>query len=486
MSLQFILLTASKAAHTASKVVPTEIARDENTYAVARLLMKFVHWIMDLVGAPNSETLFMWLYVIVVCAVSIIIGEIIKWILVWALRGLSKVLKSKFYSYLAQRHFFVKACRIIPPLIFLILIQFTLYLHMGVLTWLTRIAWAYFAAMFAWSLCTLCDVIWRSFDERDNVRKLPLKGIVQVVKFFIWAVAIVIIAAVLVDKSPGTLLAGLGAFAAVLMLVFRDSILGIVAGVQLSQNDSLHVGDWISIPDSDANGTVDEVSLTQVKIINWDKTVSTIPPYSLLSKGFKNMRNMQISHTRRIQRSYMIDADSVMETTEAMLDEFAKIPLMTDWIAKKREQKAAGKTEDVANSAGLADGTIDTNLGVFRAYMQIWLSKNPNISHADTCFVTTLPQTTNGIPLQIYCFTSTSSWIPYEGIMAGVFEHMAAMLYKFNLYTFEAVTGRDTLADGFMSPGKNPAPIFGIPYPFFRGSGTPLAPGTPPDGVYKN
>ena len=196
------------------------------------------------------------------------------------------------------------------------------------------------------------------------------------------------------------MLAGLGAFSAVLMLVFKDNILGVVAGVQLAENDSLHEGDWIVPNGSDANGTVIEVGLTAIKIENWDKTISTIPPYDLISKGFKSYRNMQLSHTRRIQRSYMIDADSIVATDDNMLAEFAEIPLLKEWIAKKLEQRAAGKVEEVNNSAGLVDGSIDTNLGILRAYVKLYLDANPNISHADDCFVNTLAQTATGIPFR--------------------------------------------------------------------------------------
>lgn len=450
---------------------------EESTYFIARILMRFCHWIMELVGQSNNETLFIWLYVAVVFCFSMVAGLLVKWLMQLTLKKLKPHVKSKVYAEMVNRKFFTKTLRIIPALIFLILIQFTLYMHNSLASWLSRLCFVYIIISVTLALCSICDVIWNTINERENKRKLPLHGIVQVAKLILWILAIIIIAGVLLDKSPGALLAGLGAFAAVLMLIFKDSILGIVAGVQLAQNDSLHVGDWISIPNGSANGIVDEVSLTDVKIINWDKTVSTVPPYTLITGGFKNFRNMQRSNTRRIQRAYNIDADSVVQTTPAMLEEFGKIPLIAEWIKEKINQRDAGKTEDVNNSAGLVDGSIDTNLGVFRAYMKLYLESNPNISHIDTCFVTTLAQTSTGIPLQIYCFTSTSAWLAYEGIQATVFEHMAAMMHKFKLYTFENPSGRDTIIDGYMSPGKSPEPLFGIPYPFFTATGTPDDPG---------
>ncbi len=277
--------------------------------------------------------------------------------------------------------------------------------------------------------------------------------------------AAIIIVAVILDKSPARLLAGLGAFAAVLMLIFKDSILGVVAGVQLSENDSLHVGDWIKVHGTEANGTVAEVSLTAVKVQNWDKTTTTIPPYSLISSGFTNYRTMQKSDTRRICRSYMIDADSVLPATD-------------EHITKKLAQKAAGKVADVDNPEGLVDGTIDTNLGLFRAYMKMWLDANPHISHDSDCFVSTLAQTPSGIPFQVYCFTATSRWFPYEAIQDTVFEHLAAMLRFFSLYTFENPSGRDTVVDGYISPGKNINTVFGVPYPFFLNDNDATSGGT--------
>ncbi len=480
-SLSLLAAQAAPRVEAPAKVVHDTLSlsstTEESTYFIARMFMKFCHWLLELVGLGSDSTAFIWLYVIVVFLFAMAVGIIIKWIVVFTLHKLQPHIKSNFYHHLIEHRFFTKLCRVIPPLIFLILIQFTLYMHNNIASWLSRLSFIYIIIEIAISASTLADVIWATLDEQENKRKLPLRGLAQVIKLIVWIIATITIAALLLDKSPAALLAGLGAFAAVLMLVFKDSILGIVAGVQLAQNDSLHVGDWISVPNGQANGIVDGVSLTDVKIINWDKTISTVPPYTLISGGFKNFRNMQESHTRRIQRSYMIDADSVVETTPEMIERFKSIPLMKDWIEKKVAQRDAGKVENVNNSEGLVDGTIETNLGMFRAYLKLYLDADANISHDDFCFVTTLAQTATGIPLQLYCFTNTSAWLAYEAIQAAIFENVAAMLHRFDLYTFENPTGRDTLLDGYMSPGKNPDVLFGLPYPFFQNSGTPDNPG---------
>lgn len=461
---------------------PTE----ETTYAIARWLMNIVEWFLKFIGMPHEPHLFTILYAVLVFLVAVVVGMALKWVVVFVLdRLVSPHVKSDLYAYLVSQNFFSRLCRIVPALLFLILLQFTLTGRQSLASWLSRLSWIYITYVLARSLATLADSIWNHINRRENKKKLPLNGIVQLIKMVIYILCVIVIIGILVNKSPGSLLAGLGAFAAVLMLVFKDSILGVVAGVQLAENDSLHVGDWIAVPGTDANGTVVEVGLTAVKIENWDKTISTVPPYNLISNGFKNYRFMQASNTRRIQRSYMIDADSVVPTDDGMLASYAQIPLLKDWIEKKIAQRQAGKEENVKNSEGLADGSIDTNLGVFRAYLKIWLDVNPNIDKGSDCFVCTLAQTASGIPLQLYCFTSTSAWIPYEGIQSSVFEHVAAMLYKFNLYTYENASGRDTLLEGYMGMGKTPEPIVGIPYPFFNNSGTPEKPGTPPEGLYK-
>ena len=455
----------------------------QGTYAIAHLLMEIVNWFLSLFHAEHNATLFTFVYSLLVFLVSCLVGYIIKWIILGIVRIIGKRLKGKGYDALTNDHFFTKCGRIVPAIVFLILIQFTLNSKLTLASWLTRLTWVYFSFVVSDALCVFADVMWTKIDSRENKRKLPLKGLVQLVKGIIWIVFTIISVAIILDKNPGSLLAGLSAFAAVLMLVFRDSILGVVAGVQLSENDSLHEGDWIAVSGTNANGIVTEVSLTAVKVLNWDKTTTTLPPYNLVSQGFTNYQSMSNSNTRRIQRSYMIDADSVVECNDVLLQEFSQIPLMKDWISKKIEQRNAGKTVDANNPEGLADGSINTNLGVFRAYLTMWLRQNTEIAKADdsdTLFVRTLPQTANGIPLEIYCFTNTSAWVTYEAIQSSIFEHIAVMLYKFKLYTFESPSGRDTIIDGYICPGKTPAPVFGIPYPFFYGSGTPQDPGVEP------
>ncbi|MDE5794474.1 MAG: mechanosensitive ion channel family protein [Muribaculaceae bacterium] len=463
-------------AHTFLCLIPTEVAEklpkvtmlgtEDGTYAIARLIMNIVDWIFNLFGLSHHPTLELWVYSILVFAISWGIGYITQLVVLFIVNQVGKRWSNPIYSDLRNAGFFHKISRIIPALYFLIFIQFTMQSHSALSSWLSRFTWIFLSFIVARCLTIITYIIWNHVDKRENKKHLPLKGLVQLICGLIWILFAIVAVSIILDKSPGTLLAGLGVFASVLMLIFKDSILGLVAGVQLSENDSVHVGDWIAVDGTNANGTVLEVSLTEVKIQNWDKTVTSVPPYNLISGSFTTYLPMQESNTRRIARTYLIDCESVVEATPDLIAKIAEIPLMKEWIEKKQAQKAAGKEYCVNNPEGLADGTIDTNLGMFRAYMKMWLMNNPNISNVDDLFVNTLQQTQHGIPFQVYCFTSTSAWIPYEGIQSAVFEHVAVMLTKFNLFVFENESSRATILEGVMSR-QLPAgeSVFGLPTP---------------------
>ena len=452
---------------------------EQSTYFIARILMEASRFLSSLVGLDHNTNVVTAIYATLVFLLALVIGKGLQYLIVLITRKVSKHLNSDIYEILMRKKFFSKICRIVPALVFLILIELTLTHRVTLSTWLTRLTCIYIVFIVCNALTLVASAAWEHIDVRANKKRLPLKGLVQLVQGAVWILGLIVIVAILVNRSPATLLAGLGAFAAVLMLVFKDSILGVVAGVQLSENDSLHVGDWIKVNGTDANGTVQEVTLTAVKVRNWDKTVTSVPPYSLVTGSFTNYRAMSDSNTRLIQRSILIDADSIVPTTEAMLEKFAAIPLMADWIKKKIEQRDAGKTQDAANPAGLVDGSIDTNMGVFRAYAKMYLDKHPMLAQPgdiNYCFVSTLPQTSTGVPFQIYCFTATSSWLEYEAIKDSIIEHLMGMLHHFGLYTFEYPTGRDTIIEGWLSPGKNPNDVVGIPFPFSPGASNPDRP----------
>lgn len=437
----------------------------DDTLRVGGWIMTLVYRILDLFGLGHNSAFTSWIYVILVFMLSFALGYVVKWCIEWIMDIITRHYDNDILNNLNHWHFFSKVCNIIPPIFFLILIQLTLNTMHGAAVWLERLTGIYITVAFAIALIGLINAIWNHINTRQNQKKLPLSGLVQLLKVIIWIIVVIITVSIIVDKSPLSLLAGLGAFAAVLMLVFKDSILGVVAGVQLSENDSLHVGDWIKVDGTDANGTVTEVSLTTVKVVNWDKTTTSLPPYSLVSGSFTNYRSMQESNTRRIQRSWMVDADSIVPLDDALKAQIKQMPFMADYFD---------------NDPGDPAHPTETNLGAFRAYLEMYLAANKYIDKASTKFVTTLAQTNGGVPLQLYCFTNTSAWVDYEHIQASIFEHVAVAMARFNLYTFENESGRDTIIDGYMSNGRLPDGLLGVPYPLYLGSTTPDNPGAQP------
>ena len=281
------------------------------------------------------------------------------------------------------------------------------------------------------------------YNMKDKQKNRPLKGFVQVLQVLLFFIGGIIVVSVLIGKSPMTLFAGLGASAAVLMLVFKDSILGFVAGVQLSANDMLRIGDWIALPGGVANGVVEEITLNTVKIRNWDETISTVPPYTLVNNSFQNWRGMRESGGRRVKRSINIDMTSVRFCTPEMLAKYRKIQLLKDYVEQTEEVIEKYNVENGIDNSILVNGRRQTNLGVFRAYLTAYLKSLPDVNQELTCMVRQLQPTDRGIPIELYFFCALKDWVPYEGVQADVFDHVLAIIPEFDLQVFQSPSGRD-------------------------------------------
>ena len=274
-------------------------------------------------------------------------------------------------------------------------------------------------------------------------REIPIKGFVQVLKLLLYFLAAIFVISILLNKTPIYLLSGIGALAAVLMLVFRDSILGFVAGIQLAANKMVSVGDWIEMPKYGADGDVLEVALTTVKVQNWDKTITTIPTYALISESFKNWQGMSESGGRRIKRSINIDMNSISFCNEEMLGRFEKIQFISAYIeTKKNELEDFNKSTEVDN-ASLATGRRMTNIGTFRAYVKAYLYNHPMINRDMTFLVRQLRPTEHGLPIEVYVFSKDKAWANYEAIQADIFDHILAVVPEFDLRVYQNPTGSD-------------------------------------------
>ena len=277
-------------------------------------------------------------------------------------------------------------------------------------------------------------------------RTRPLKGFVQLLQLAVWIIGGLMIISAVLERSPILLLSGLGAMTAILLLIFKDTILSFVASVQLTAQDMVRVGDWVEMPPFGADGDVIDVQLHTVKVQNWDKTITTIPTHRLISDSFKNWRGMSESGGRRIKRSLTLDLASVRFLTDAELEHFKRFTLLKDYIAGKLESLAKYNAE-VAVDADVNRRRL-TNVGTFRAYAWNYLHKHPAIHSDMTLLVRQLAPGPQGLPLEIYCFTTTTAWGEYEGIQADLFDHLIAIVPEFGLRLYQQPAGNDLLALG--------------------------------------
>ena len=284
----------------------------------------------------------------------------------------------------------------------------------------------------------------RFITAKNSDQRKPIRPFIQVLVIVDYLVASIMAIGILIDKSPWHLFGLLGGLTAVTMLVFKDTILGFVAGIQLGANDMIREGDWIEMPKYGADGDVIEVTVNTVKVQNWDKTISTIPTYALISDSFKNWRGMSESAGRRIKRSIFIDMTTVRFSDDEMLAKFRKIEFLKEYVEKKQSEiEAANKKQKIDLSSTVVNGRRQTNLGIFRAYLERYLHNHPKINKDLTFLVRHLQPTSQGLPIEIYVFSSDKVWANYEAIQADIFDHILAALPEFELRIFQEPTGAD-------------------------------------------
>ena len=292
------------------------------------------------------------------------------------------------------------------------------------------------------------------FAQRSaRARQLPLRGIFQGVKLVAAIMAGVLVVSALIGQSPLILLSGLGAMTAVLMLVFRDPIMGLVAGIQLSVNDMLRVGDWLEMPKFGADGDVTDIGLTTVKVRNWDNTITTIPTHALIADSFKNWRGMSESGGRRIKRSVLIDATSVRFLEAADLERLHRGRLLAEYLDSKISEIERYNREQATDLSCLINGRRLTNIGTLRAYLTAYLQAHPQIRKDMTLMVRQLAPSADGIPMELYCFTTTTRWVEYESIQGDIFDHILAVLPEFGLRMHQSPTGYDMRQIGQLRSG---------------------------------
>ncbi|WP_339410389.1 mechanosensitive ion channel family protein [Pseudomonas sp. EA_35y_Pfl2_R5] len=302
---------------------------------------------------------------------------------------------------------------------------------------------AFIVLTVALALSLLLDIANTLYNLRDDAHLRPIKGYLQVLKIGLFAVAAILMIATLIDRSPLILLSGLGAMAAVLMLIFQDTLLSLVASVQISSSDMVRVGDWIEMPQLNADGDVIDIALHTVKVQNWDKTISTIPTKRFISDPFKNWRGMQESGGRRIKRSVLLDQTSIGFLSPKQIARLQRFLLLGQYLSSKQSELLSWNTALAEASQEPANTRRVTNIGTFRAYVEHYLRQHPGIHQEMTQLVRQLHPTADGLPLELYCFTNTIAWARYEAIQSDIFDHLLAILPEFGLRVFQHPSGAD-------------------------------------------
>jgi miniconductance mechanosensitive channel len=308
---------------------------------------------------------------------------------------------------------------------------------------LIKVAKIYFALIIVFVANSLLNSAMEIYNTTEYSHHRPITGYVQLLKILVYFMVGINIVSVLLNKNPTVLLTGLGAMAAILLLIFKDTILGFVASIQLSANNMVKIGDWIEMKSHGADGTVLDITLNTVKVQNWDKTISTIPTYALVSESFNNWKGMEESGGRRIKRFVSLDTGTIKFCDAAMLSRFEKFDLIHDYvIQKEKELREYNKGKNLTEEDYIS-GRHQTNVGIFRKYLEVYLRQHPMIHKEMTFLIRQLQPVGKGLPIEIYVFSKDQEWANYEAIQADIFDHIFAVIPEFELRVFQEPTGAD-------------------------------------------
>ncbi len=369
--------------------------------------------------------------------VAFVVFHLVRLIVEKTVDTLIKKSQSKRDDILIKNKVFRKICLIIPAYIVRVSTPLALPSFPALAATIIIITKIYEIFIYTRVINALLTTLNEIYDTYEISKSKPIKGFIQVLKTIVYIICFLLVIAILTQKQLSNILIGLGTLSAVLMLVFKDPILGFVGGIQLTINDMLRIGDWIVMEKSKADGEVLEIGLTTVKVQNWDKTITTIPTYSLISDSFTNWRGMENSGGRRIARSFVIDIDTIKFCTPEMLERFKKFQLVSQYITdKEKEIEEYNKANNIDDS-NLVNGRRQTNIGIFRAYLNAYLANCPFINKDMTFMVRQLSPTENGVPIQIYAFSSNKAWISYENIQSDIFDHVFAVVTMFDLKIYQ-------------------------------------------------
>ena len=380
-------------------------------------------WLQQLGVAEGSLLVVQRIVVIIgILLIAYLLDMICRKVVMPGVRKVTAKTQSTWDDYLLSDEVMTNVCHLIPPIVVFALIPFAFPNEPNFLSLILKICTIYITVVVMKLICAFLTSLYTISSEHEKLKNHSLKGFYQMLKLIVVCIGVIIIISELISKDPIAILTGLGAGTAILMLVFQDTIKGLVAGIQLTANDMVRPGDWISMPKYGADGDVMEVSLTTVKVRNWDKTITTVPPYALVNDSFQNWRGMFDIGGRRVKRSIDIDMNTVRFCTEEELAYFKQQPWMEGF-------EETGKEE--------------VNLYIFRHYVMYYLTHHPKVNQEMIMTVRQLQPTAHGLPIELYFFSANTAWLRYEHLQAEVFDHVLAMLHQFDLKVFQSPTGLD-------------------------------------------
>jgi miniconductance mechanosensitive channel len=355
----------------------------------------------------------------------------------------SKSTKTKWDEYLVEEKFFSMISNLGPLFLFDYYVDSLFYKFPDIGFFISKIVEVLMLVVTMVAINRGLSAVHRVLSASNTLRDKPLKSYFQLSKILSSGVFIILILSIATDKNPLYFFTGLGAVSAILLLIFKDTILGFVSSIQLAANDMIRIGDWVSVEKYGADGDVIEITLATVKVQNWDKTITTIPTYAFISDSFKNWRGMQESGGRRIKRSIFIKMDSIQFCDSKMIEKYSKFQLIGSYILQRELEINKYNEEKKIDKSMLINGRHQTNIGLFRRYVYEYLNDHPLINTSMTIMVRQLQPTALGLPLEIYCFSSDKTWVNYESIQSDLFDHILAALPFFDLELFESPTGKD-------------------------------------------
>ncbi|MBQ8520147.1 MAG: mechanosensitive ion channel family protein [Bacteroides sp.] len=388
----------------------------------------WMSWLQQIGVQPeNMGTVARITMVVAILLLAWLVDFFCRKVVIRAIRKVTAKTQNKWDDYLLNDRVLNNLCHLAPPIVIYALIPFAFQGEPVTLAIIMKLCWVYITIVAVRLICSFLTSLYTITNEYEKLKERSMKGFYQMLKLIVICIGTIIVISTLIDKDPLNILAGLGASAAILTLVFKDTIMGLVAGVQLTANDMLRPGDWITMPKFGADGSVLEVTLTAVKIQNWDKTITTVPPYALVNDSFQNWRGMWESGGRRVKRSLNIDMHTVRFCTTEEIEAYRK----EEWM-----QGFEGT------------GDKEVNLYVFRHYVEHYLRHHPKVHQELMIMVRQLQPTADGLPIELYFFSDGTTWVPYERLQAEVFDHLLAVLPMFGLKVFQRPTGLDLQMSG--------------------------------------